>query len=285
MIKVVFLICLFFSLCKADYVYFKDGESVKTEILDTIGCKIKIRRNGNLIDIEKKWISYLICKTDSISYKDFICTPEIANKKSNITFEDGFNNDKVTAIVKRLSFDKTINRNCTLFYTSEPLNGNEYKDCWGDKFKIFVNKLKEKYGNVKEVNNEEMYKLLKGNSDTNCILIPFQTKFGYVDTKKTIGGISERDMMANYKNSSGALVSAVVNIKIIDLKSKKIIFDDTSSYRKSIPGFAFVHPNAENIAEVKCNALENALLNSIDKTRRIITKIFEIRFTPLDVLP
>lgn len=268
-----FLCC---ALVHADQIMLKDGVTAKVTILDTTGCGIKYSRNGNIIDIPKTKIASVIWKSDTILYNHFVCTPEIASQKSLQVFEDGYNCDKVNAMVTKMKTSHSDVRRCMVYYYTEPIYGSEFESCWKETFGKFEKELKSTYDSIRVVDKEAMYKLLKTNGDTNCILIPFHAKFGYVDTKGTIGDFNTNDILTNYSNRTGILVKASINIKIIDLKYHAIIYDDTSTYRESVQAFAFFDPRSEDLLRTKKYCLENAMLNSINKTRQFFTKLLEI---------
>jgi hypothetical protein len=255
-----------------DIISLKDGMSAKAEILDTTGCSVKFRRNGNVIEIAKDNISHLIINSDTVSYKSFVCTPEIQNQSSGKVFEDGYSVDKVNSIINSLEVVKSDIRQCRIYYLTELVNGKEFESCWNDKFKLFEEHLCKKYPNTKAITKDELFKLLKSKEDTNCVLIPFQGKFGYMDGKHIIGDIDMNDMVANNNNASGAIAKVEVNIKIVDLLYREIVFDEISEYHESV--FNIIKVTKEEIGKAREKALENALLNSIDKTRKFISKSF-----------
>jgi hypothetical protein len=283
--KIVLAALVCCTLIHADQIELKDGVTAKVTILDTTGCGIKFSRNGNIVDIPKAKLASIIWKSDTIQFDHFVCTPEMANRKSSMVFEEGYNCDKVSAILTKMKTSNSEVRKCVVYYYTEPLYGNEFESCWKETFKVFEKELRSTYDSIRAVDKEAMYKLLKTGGDTNCILIPFQVKFGYADTKGTTGDFDRNDIWTNYYNSSGALVKALVNIKIVDLKYRSLIYDDTSTYRKSVPAFAFFDPRSEDILKTKKDCLENAMLNSINKTREFFSKLFEIqpRMLPVPV--
>jgi hypothetical protein len=270
-----FAVAALFSTSFADVVVLRDGMSAKTEILDTIGCKIKIRRNGNVVEIDKTKVSYIVLKSDSISYKQFTCTPEIAAQKSNAVFEDGYNCERVNSMIGKMRASPSAVRMCLLYYSTEPVNGVEFQTCWKDKFAVFEKELKKKYPNSKPVNNEEMYSLLKNQNDTNCILIPYQAKFAYVDSRGKIGDFDMIDFFGKQMiTGARAYVKSTVDIKIVDLKCRQIVFDDTAQFMEAVSRLELFTTEKEEFSEMKARSLENALLNSIDRTREILTKMF-----------
>ncbi len=135
--RITFIIACLFFCSFADYIELRDGISASTEILDTSGCNVTFRRSGNIIKMSKDKISFIVCKSDTVFYNEFICTPEIEKKASNKTFEAGYNTEKVNAILRNFKFDSTIIRNCLIYCCTSPLNGNEFQCCWGDKFNLF----------------------------------------------------------------------------------------------------------------------------------------------------
>ena len=249
------LFCLFFNSF-AEYIALRDGIASKTEILDTTGCAITIRQKGNVVKISKDKISFIVCKSDTLNYNEFICTPEIASQASNKKYENGYNAEKVNALINGFKADSTIVRNCLLYCCATPINGNEFQCCWDEKYNVFKERLKRNYPGIKQISKEDLFKLLRDKSDTNCVLIPYSVS---IDSY-----------------SSVSYIKAIVNIKIIDLKAKSIILDDTSDFSSPLESFPAISlkDKKEMLVEAKAVSLEHALLNSIDPTRKVLTKLF-----------
>lgn len=67
------LFTLLITSCYNDNIFFKNGELiVKTDILDTSGCKIKYKRNKEILTIDNTCIDKVVFKKDTIDYK-FAC--------------------------------------------------------------------------------------------------------------------------------------------------------------------------------------------------------------------
>ena len=66
----------------ADQLIALDGLASHIEILDTAGCSVSIKSNGNTVAIKKRLIDYIIWGSDTISYKGYICAekPKPAKK-------------------------------------------------------------------------------------------------------------------------------------------------------------------------------------------------------------
>jgi hypothetical protein len=75
------------SICPAqnDYISLKNGQTAKTTIKDTTGCRVTIIKSGNAVHIEKSRIRYVRWGQDSISYDTYVC-PEAPKK--GVRFED-----------------------------------------------------------------------------------------------------------------------------------------------------------------------------------------------------
>ena len=73
--NIKYLLLLFAPLyvILADEIHLKNGQNTITTILDTVGCKIRIKRKEKEANIDKKHIDYIIFKNDTISYKDYKC--------------------------------------------------------------------------------------------------------------------------------------------------------------------------------------------------------------------
>jgi len=70
------------------------------------------------------------------------------------------------------------------------------------------------------------------------------------------------------------MVKSVVNIKIVDLKYRRIVYDDTAQFMEPVSGLGIFKSEKDEISEIKAECLKNALLNSIDRTREFFTKLF-----------
>jgi hypothetical protein len=64
----------------------KNGQNAVTKIIDTIGCEVKILRNGNTVSIKKKLIERIVWNTDTINYMNYKCDEK--PKKQAVKFED-----------------------------------------------------------------------------------------------------------------------------------------------------------------------------------------------------
>ena len=266
----------------ADRIVLKGGQSARIDILDTSGCIVKIRRNGNIVKIPKDKITYIVSGLDTTSYENFACTPERSQQESNVVFDESYNPDKINAILARMPSVPSDLENRTIYCGREPIYGTEFSACWKDKFQIFKDELGSKYASVKSISNEELFVLLARGNDTNYVLIPFKTGFGYTHSGHFVGDIGQEDLEKRFGMYSGpgmmgarrsqSFLKAIVNIKIIDLKTRTIVFDDTSDYTQDTPDLVLFGDKKEALAKAKCDALENVLLNSINTTRRFISK-------------
>lgn len=281
---------LFVAPLYAGVIEMKDGVSGNAEILDTVGCRVTIRRKGNVIKLEKKMLSFIVMDTDTIRYNDFVCTPDLATRSSGLVFKNGYNVDKVNAIVGALPVREADVRQCTMYYVTEPINGKEFEACWDDKFAVFDSALNKKYPDAKPISREKLYLLLTERQDTNCVLLPFEVRFGYADHKRLVGDIDRKDIVVGFggpaaaanafglpgasmmNSSSRAFVKATVTVKIIDLKSKSIVYNREAEFRENIPVIFKI--KGKSIWEAKEKALEHALLNSLDGVREFFTKWF-----------
>lgn len=273
--RITIYILLLISLNFAGYIELKDGIASNTEILDTTGCQVTIRRRGNIVKIPKNKINFIVCKNDTLFYKEFICTPENAQKASNKVFKAGYNKDKINSIINKLEVNKIKLRNCKLYYCTSPINGNEFQCCWDEKMSLFKDKLKINHLNVKEISKEKLFELLSNKNDTNCVLIPFDVKFGYYNKDRILGDFSKKELFLQSGNPMigiSPFVKAVVNIKIIDLKLMSVVYNDSSEYTSTAQ--KLFRDEKEVLVEAKAISLENALLNSINPTRKVLSKLF-----------
>jgi hypothetical protein len=180
----------------------------------------------------------------------------------------------VNSMIGKMKVSPSIVRMCLLYYSTEPVNGVEFQTCWKDKFAVFEKELRKKYPNSKPVNNEEMYSLLKNQNDTNCILIPYQAKFAYIDSRGKIGDFDMIDFFGKEITGVRAYVKSTVDIKIVDLKCRQVVYDDTAQFMEAVSRLVLFNTPKEEFSEMKAMSLENALLNSINRTREIFTKMF-----------
>ena len=58
----------------SDEIFLKNGQKAKIKILDTNGCFVKILRNETDVSINKKMITKLVWKNDTIFFDDFVCS-------------------------------------------------------------------------------------------------------------------------------------------------------------------------------------------------------------------
>lgn len=80
-IKYLLLIFALTYAVLADEVHLKNGQNTVTTILDTLGCKIRIKRKEKEASIDKKHIDYIIFSNDTIYYKNYKCE---ASKKLKV---------------------------------------------------------------------------------------------------------------------------------------------------------------------------------------------------------
>jgi hypothetical protein len=279
---VVFIILLN-TFVFSDYIVLKNGMAAKTDILDTIGCKIQIRRNGNIVQIAKDDISFIVCNAETLYYNNFICTPEIASKKSNIVYEDGYNSEKVKSIIEKMNFKEGKIRDRVVYYCKQPIFGDDFQCCWDEKFESFENDLKTKITNVKLISHDELFKILKSRLDTNTILLPFSVKFAYSNSNHFNGEISPKDLLANGNISGGpgnglsyTFVKVTFNLIVIDLKDNTTLFNQTFDYTKNITDYTNLFDDEkQKCLEAKKAVLENVLLNSLNSGRKKFTKLLK----------
>jgi hypothetical protein len=279
MYKGISLISLLVTFSLADQIELKSGEIANVTILDTSGCDVVYSKNGTVIEKRKNRISSIVWKSDTISYVKFLCTQEIGRNKTTKIFEDGFSPDRVDAMISKLKTRLSDLRECTVYYCTDPVFGNDFDCCWKEQFAKFETELKSKYASIKPINRDELFNLLKSTNDTNCVLMPFRVTFGYSDSKGIIGDLNVWDGLGRVSvpafpgGPQDALAKAAVNIKIVDLKSHLIVFDDTSSYKIPFATSSLFNSATDNINNAKKACLENALLNSIDKVRAFFTNL------------
>jgi hypothetical protein len=75
--KILYFVLLFTQITLSDKIVFKDEVSSTATILDTSGCTVIIEKNGNIINIDKNKISYIIINKDSVFFNAFVCAEEI----------------------------------------------------------------------------------------------------------------------------------------------------------------------------------------------------------------
>jgi hypothetical protein len=87
LITPAFLIMIAAGVCLAqnDYICLKNGQTAKTTVKDTAGCRVIIIRGGASVQIEKSKIRYVRWGQDSISYETYAC-PDAPKK--GVRFED-----------------------------------------------------------------------------------------------------------------------------------------------------------------------------------------------------
>ena len=85
--RMVFFVAAGVVICWAqnDYITLKNGQTAKTTVKDTAGCRVTIIRGGTSVQIEKSRIRYVRWGKDSISYETYAC-PEAPKK--GVRFED-----------------------------------------------------------------------------------------------------------------------------------------------------------------------------------------------------
>jgi len=280
-IKFLLLFIVFSTTVLSDYIELRTGLTAKIDILDTIGCKIQFRRNGNIVQIAKEDISFIVCNAETLSYKNFTCTPDNANKKSNKVFEDSYSSEKVQAIIEKMKFEEGKIRDGLVYYCKQPIIETDFQCCWDEKFVLFENELKAKFKNIKAISHDDLYKLLKNGSDTNTIILPFSIKavsdisknynslgFGSHITTDYNPSIGFSSRTTRYDLSSG-FVKAIFNLIIIDLKDNIILHNDTSDVSRNIYlNKINSKDDKEEYQETKSIVLEKVLLKSINSQRK-----------------
>jgi hypothetical protein len=78
--RVLLLVCLVATLAVAapiadrpDFIALRNGQTARTRVLDVMGCKVTIERNGSRVPVEKALIEYIVCGPDTIWYDSFVC--------------------------------------------------------------------------------------------------------------------------------------------------------------------------------------------------------------------
>ena len=123
--KLMVLCCMYAattnSTAIADEIFFTNGDNVKTEILDTTGCEIKILRKGNTVEIMKKLLEKIVWKSDTISLVGYVCA-----KKATpvIRFQDTPEYRLAAFLDHTGELGQTFNENSKVAFLYGPLQGN-----------------------------------------------------------------------------------------------------------------------------------------------------------------
>lgn len=105
----------------ADIVKLNNGQTTDTEILDTSGCSITIKRKNSKAIINKKLIDYIIVNTDTIRYAGYKCIKKTKLKvqKYNKTVEI----KTLSYLAKADTIDPPLRESSIIGYCKQPLLG------------------------------------------------------------------------------------------------------------------------------------------------------------------
>jgi hypothetical protein len=105
----------------SDEIFLSNGQSAKTEIIDTNGCDVKILRNGNKVSIKKNAIDKIIWKLDTINFTGFICTDKI---KPAVRFQDTPEYRLMGILDNAGQLEQVFKENSKIAFLSAPLQGD-----------------------------------------------------------------------------------------------------------------------------------------------------------------
>jgi hypothetical protein len=107
--------------CFADEIFLTDGETAKTEIVDTSGCQVRMLRRGSEVTIRKNLIRKIIWKSDTISMEKYVC-PE--KPVQSIRIDDTPEYRLLAILNNSPEKDCAIRENAKIAAVSSPLLGH-----------------------------------------------------------------------------------------------------------------------------------------------------------------
>ena len=119
---IVFILYLANYSIFADEIYLSNGQNANTTILDTIGCYIKINRNGKEVKINKESISKIIIMSDTINYSGYKCQDVI---KTNIIRYQDTPEYKLLAFIENCDeIEQVFEEGSDIIFIITPLQGH-----------------------------------------------------------------------------------------------------------------------------------------------------------------
>jgi hypothetical protein len=119
--QIIVFLTFFIANIHGDEICLVNGQSSKTEVLDTSGCEVKMLRNGNTVTINKKLIRKVIWKSDTISFENYSC-PE--KPKSMIRLQDTPEYKMMAILDNSPELSQVFKENSKIAFLFAPLQGN-----------------------------------------------------------------------------------------------------------------------------------------------------------------
>jgi hypothetical protein len=262
-----FLILLFVTNVFSDEIFLKNGQNAKTKIIDTIGCEVKILRNGNTVSIKKNLIERIVWNTDTINYVNYICNEK--PKKQAVKFEDTPEYKLMVIVDNAPEKNQPVRDGAKIAYMFSPLQGNYNAEEFVGVQSVLLDIIKKKY-TLQLMSSSQIYDEIiaeKPVCDYAFIIRKYHVEINNVE-HSGLGGITPGEKKKE--------LYTICDIKVYDILRKEIAFHKVEVEKRSVWGerdYSWVGSLTSD--KWKEDAVKDQTEQKLDKNAKIIMKKLE----------